>query len=305
MPDSHAPEPEKQRDPQRSRERPLPSAPAVAGITVALGAGFSRGFAHLGVLAVLEEEKLPVTAITGTSIGGLLGAAYADGISVRDLCELGRRVRVRDFLRFHPSDEEAWPKRKDCIGRFVSEWFRSEQLEALPIATAIVATDLDTGAPYIFTRGPVETAIRASCAFPGLVKPVRFEGRLLADGCIAAPLPSAIAARLYGGCVLGVSVNASTAGPADDEDRGGLDSSFQVARRRSLEPSWSRRADLLVEPAVHHIDWNDFSRVEDAFLLGADAMRRALPRLRELLSRMPVPGDNPRPSLPAENWLAL
>src|ERR1700726_5304063 len=78
-----------------------------AGVVLALGGGFSRGFAHLGVLEVLEQERIPISAIVGTSIGALLGAAYADGISLHDLCDLGRRVRVRDFLRFHPSGQGA------------------------------------------------------------------------------------------------------------------------------------------------------------------------------------------------------
>ncbi|HEX3376504.1 MAG TPA: patatin-like phospholipase family protein, partial [Candidatus Acidoferrales bacterium] len=154
------------------------------GIILALGGGFSRGFAHLGVLEVLEQERLPISRIVGTSIGALLGAAYADGIFLRDLCELGRRVRVRDFLRFHPRQSSSGEQRKDCIGKFVQTWFRATLLEELSIPMSMVATDLDTGAPYVFSRGPIEVAIRASCAFPGLVKPVEHEGHLLADGCI-------------------------------------------------------------------------------------------------------------------------
>src|ERR1700686_3611680 len=105
----------------RSR-RPL-AANEGEGIALALGGGFSRGFAHLGVLEVLEEEQIPISVIVGTSIGGLLGAAYADGISLRNLCDLGRRVRVRDFLRFHQSEKGPQKARKDCIGHFVQEWF--------------------------------------------------------------------------------------------------------------------------------------------------------------------------------------
>src|SRR5580704_19074259 len=89
------------------RSRRQPYVGQGTGIAVALGGGFSRGFAHLGVLEVLEQERIPISAIVGTSIGALLGAAYADGISLHDLCDLGRRVRVRDFLRFHPSGQGA------------------------------------------------------------------------------------------------------------------------------------------------------------------------------------------------------
>ena len=261
-----------------------PAGDREAGIVIALGGGFSRGFAHLGVLEVLRQEQIPVSAIVGTSIGALLGAAYADGISLRDLCDLGRRVRVRDFLRFHQSEQGA--QRKDRIGQFVQEWFRATRVEELAIPTAIVTTDLDRGAPYVFTSGPLEVAIRASCAFPGLIKPVDYEGRLLADGCIVAPVPTAIAARMNGGCVLGVSVGSNSVSDSTAEkvvkvfDRG-----FRASLRNPVEPSWSSDADLLLEPQVHHIDWSDFSRVDDAFAAGAEAMRRALPPLRELLDQ--------------------
>jgi NTE family protein len=258
-----------------------------SGIALALGGGFSRGFAHLGVLEVLEQEQIRVSAIVGTSIGALLGAAYADGIALCDLCDLGRRVRVRDFLRFQRAEQGE--RRKDRIGQFVQEWFRATAVEELRIPTAIVTTDLDTGAPYVFTSGPLEVAIRASCAFPGLVQPVEYEGRLLADGCIAAPVPTAIAARINRGCVLGVSVGsnaacASSSNNADNTVRV-FDPTFRTSHRSSLEPSWTRHADILLEPQVHHIDWNDFSRVDEAFAAGAEAARQALPSLRELLDR--------------------
>ena len=257
---------------------------------LALGGGFSRGFAHLGVLQVLEEEQIPITGIVGTSIGALLGAAYADGIPVSDLCDLGRRVHIRDFLRFRPSDEEQGSQRKDCIGQFIQEWFRAGSLEELPIPTAIVATDLDSGTPYVFSKGQVDVAIRASCAFPGLVKPVQHQGRLLGDGCIVAPVPTAIAAGLNCGPVVGVCVNPNSASPAAFSSSAGnvvrvFDAGYRASHRSELDPSWCRHADILLEPQVHDIDWSDFSRVDDAFCAGADAMRLALPAVRELLGR--------------------
>jgi len=256
------------------------------GITLALGGGFSRGFAHLGVLEVLEQERLPISRIVGTSIGALLGAAYADGISLSDLCELGRRVRVRDFLRFHPRESSPGEQRKDCIGKFVQTWFRAGSLEELSIPTSIVATDLDTGAPYVFSRGPIEVAIRASCAFPGLVKPVEHEGHLLADGCIVAPVPTAIAARNNDGCVLGINVGIQENISGSPEDAVKIfDVKYRASHRSSLEPSWSRYADLLVEPNVGHFEWSDFSRVDEAVAAGAEAMRTAIPFIREILAR--------------------
>jgi NTE family protein len=266
------------------RERIANRANRAPGITLALGGGFSRGFAHLGVLEVLEQERLPISAIVGTSIGALLGAAYADGISLRDLCDLGRRVQIRDFLRFRPRGSYPGPQKKDCIGQFIEQWFHAETLENLKIPVSMVATDLSTGAPYVFSRGRIEMAIRASCAFPGLVRPVEHEGHTLADGCIVSPVPTAIAAE-NGACVVGVNV-AST---ADDfaSPEGAMkvfDAKFRALRRGSTDPSWRQYADVVIEPEVRHIEWNDFSRVDEAVSAGAAAMRNALPALREILS---------------------
>jgi NTE family protein len=307
MTDSRAPEPDPSRRPATEpRLRRFPAGDPRSGITIALGGGFSRGFAHLGVLEVLEQEKIPVFAIVGTSIGGLLGAAYADGISTSDLCDLGRRVRLRDFLRFHHSNPKGQERRKDCICKFVQEWFHAERLEELSIPTAIVATDLDSGAPYVFTKGPVELAIRAGCAFPGLVRPVKHDGRVLADGCITAPVPTEIAARMHGGCVLGVRVDTSVAiHTPTPEAADGPDPFFGAERRRSLEPSWTRGADMLLEPRVHQIDWNDFSRVDEAFSAGVEAMRRALPSLRGLLAQRAQLPTAPDISTGPERGLSL
>jgi len=288
------------------RRRRIPAGDAGSGVALALGGGFSRGFAHLGVLQILEQEQIPVSVIVGTSIGALLGAAYADGVSVRDLCDLGRRVRVRDFLRFHLAVPGQGAQRKDCIGQFVQEWFHAGMVEELPIPTAIVATDLDTGAPFIFTSGPLEVAIRASCAFPGLVKPVEYEGHLLADGCIVSAVPTAVAASICGGFVLGVHVGSNAASsPSSEYVVNVFDRRFRASHGESLEPSWSRDADILLEPQVHHIDWNDFSRVDEAFAAGAEAMRRALPSLRELLHLRAQVAEVPGASYRAEKGMAV
>jgi predicted acylesterase/phospholipase RssA len=115
---------------------------------------------------------------------------------------------------------------------------------------------------------------------------VEYDGQQLVDGCLAAPVPTEIAARFSGGCVLGVSVGTSSASPGHQENIVHVfDAEFRASQRRAPEPSWSRYADVLLEPQVQHIDWNDFSRVQEAFEAGTEAMRRGLPFLRERLAR--------------------
>jgi NTE family protein len=296
MPDPRSPEPKfnRQSDAELRASR-RSAATEGAGVALALGGGFARGFAHLGVLDVLEQERIPVSAIAGTSIGGLLGAAYADGFSIRELCDLGRQVRVRDLIRFNRSSVIA--PGNDRIGQFVREWFHAGRVEELCIPTAIVTTDIDTCAAQVFTRGPLEVAIRATCAFPGLFLPVEYEGRRLADGCIVAPVPTEVAARMSALCVLGVSVNSTTtAASSFDEARRQRDPAartsrpgegFAGAQRNNWrrEPSWSQRADLLLEPDVQGMDWDDFANLDQAHDAGVKAMRRALSVVRELLDR--------------------
>ena len=288
----------------RKRTQAISGANAEPGIALALGGGFSRGFAHLGVIEVLEQERIPISVIVGTSIGALLGAAYADGVSFRDLCELGRAVRIRDFLRFQQSEQRAG--KKDRIAQLVQDCFRSTAIEELAIPTAIVTTDLNTGAPYVFTRGPLDIAIRASCAFPGLVYPVEYEGRVLADGCIVTPVPTAVAARINGGCVLGVAVGSHSA----DASVSGrtvkvFGPDFRASHQGALQTSWSRNADILLEPQVHHIDWNDFSRVDEAVAAGADAARQSLPFVREMLERRAEFSTAPSMCFRAERGMGL
>jgi NTE family protein len=267
-----------------SRQHGQLGADGAAGVILALGGGFSRGFAHLGVLEVLERERILIAGIVGTSIGSLLGAAFADGIPIQELCKLGRRVRIRDFVRFRRSQPEA--RSNDRIGQFVREWFHSSRVEELTIPTAIVTTDIDTCAPYIFTRGPLDVAIRASCAFPGLFKPVEYEGRMLADGCIVAPVPTVAAARMKGGCVLGVTVNSGLGNASFASDVNQVSDRTPLnPRGKEISPSWISKADVMLEPEVQQIDWNDFSRVDEDRAAGAEAMRRALPYVLELLAR--------------------
>jgi len=253
------------------------------GVVLALGGGFARGFAHLGVIEVLEQEHIPIAGIVGTSIGSLLGAAFADGIAIRELCDLGRRVRIRDFIGFHKSRPEM--QKNDRIGQFARERFRAARIEELSIPMQIVTTDVDTCAPYIFTRGPLDVAIRASCAFPGLFEPVEYDGRTLADGCIIAPVPTVTAARMNAGCVLGVAVNSGVSAAFAKSGSRGSKGTTAITRDAKPFAPWIRSADVMLEPEVQQIGWGDFSQVDEAHEAGAKAMRSALPYLRELLSR--------------------
>lgn len=253
------------------------------GIGLALGGGFARGYAHLGVLRVLEEENIPIACVAGSSIGSILGAAYASGLPLARIIDKCREIRFRDFGRWRVS--RFGLASNDRLGALVHRFFDSRQFEDLSIPTAIVATDLDTGDPVLFRQGGLAEPIRASCAFPGLFEPMQIGTRYLADGGLVAPVPTRAARELGAEIVVGISVG------LHDGRRGAPTNIFQVvsravsaAQKHQLE-SWEHQADLVLRPAVQTLAWDDFERIDEAIEAGATAARSALPRLLALLNR--------------------
>ncbi|HLZ13039.1 MAG TPA: patatin-like phospholipase family protein [Candidatus Acidoferrum sp.] len=259
------------------------------GIGVALGGGFSRGFAHLGVLQVLEQNHIPISHIAGTSVGSILGAAYASGAPLAKILATCRTLKFRDIARWRVSRLGLASNHR--LADLMEHVFEARQFEQLRIPLAVVATDLATFDPVVFTQGNLADAIRASCAFPGLFEPVEIGTRCLADGGLVAQVPTIAARQIGAERVLAVSVG------IQDGRHGAPKNIFQVvaravcaAQKHQLE-SWERHADLVLRPDVQHLAWDDFERASDAIEAGAVAAKRALPRIKKLLDRAPEPED--------------
>jgi NTE family protein len=264
----------------------------IPGIGLALGGGFARGYAHLGVLKVFEEQQIPISCISGSSIGSIIGAAYASGVPLGSIISKCRQIRFRDFARWRVS--RFGVASNDRLEHLLQRFFDSRQFEHLKIPTAVVATDLDTGDPVVFKQGSLVEPIRASCAFPGLFEPVQIGTRYLADGGLVAPVPTRAARELGAEIVVGVSVG------MHDGRRGAPSNIFQVvsravsaAQKHQLEVS-ERYADLVLRPSVPTIAWDDFARADEAIEAGASVARNALPQIRKLLAILaecaPEPG---------------
>src|SRR5438046_1682574 len=280
--------------------------PSRAGVGLALGGGFARGFAHLGALQVLEQNRIPVTHIAGTSVGSILGAAYASGAPLERIIETCRRFGFRDFALWRVS--RLGLESNHRLESLIERVFESRHFEDLRIPLAVVATDLTSGEPVVFTQGNLVDAIRASCAFPGLFEPVQIGTRCLADGGLVAPVPTRAARELGASVVIGVSVG------MQDGHRGAPTNIFQVvsravnaAQKHQLE-IWERHADLVLRPDVQSLAWDDFHRAEEAIAAGASAALRALPRIEKLLGQQENATQHLQARLEAEDksylWLA-
>jgi NTE family protein len=277
---------------QHQSVRPEPaekSAPTSAkrGIGLALGGGFARGFAHLGVLQVFEQNQIPISHIAGSSVGSILGAAYASGTPLGRIIGVCRELRFRDIARWRVTRLGLASNQR--LATLIERVFESRQFEHLRIPVAVVATDLSNGEPVVFTQGNLVDAIRASCAFPGLFAPVEIGTRCLADGGLVAPVPTRAARQIGASHVVGVSVG------MHDGRRGAPRNVFQVVSRavsaaqKHQTEIWERHADLVLRPDVQSIAWDDFHRADEAIEAGAAAATRALPRIRKILGQAEEP----------------
>jgi NTE family protein len=143
--------------------------------------------AHIGVLKVLEESRIQIHYLAGTSVGSIIAGAFASGATVKEMTEVARQVRWKDFARWTFSRMGLATNR--CMEAFLKRSFRTLQFKDLEKPAAVVATDLRNGKAVVFTSGELVTAVRASCAYPGLFLPVAHNGSWLVDGMLVAPVP--------------------------------------------------------------------------------------------------------------------
>jgi NTE family protein len=239
---------------------------------VALGGGFARGIAHLGVLRVLEQEQIPVDYVTGTSAGAMLAIAYASGHSITEIERQARATRFKDFGNWKLSWLGLASNQK--LEHYPRRFLGVSTFEDLKIPLAIAATDLASGEAVYFSHGQLGPALRASCAYPGMFVPVEIEGRFLVDGFLAAPVPVDAARSLGAEVVIAVFLEAANnRRPSSIVDVIGL--SFAILQRH---------ADIIIEPSVKDFLWDDFDKTAELMAAGEAAARAALPKIRMALA---------------------
>src|SRR3984957_14935008 len=265
---------------------PEPPAPPLerVRIGVALGGGFARGIAHLGVLRVFQEENIPVDVLTGTSAGALLAISYASGHTIPEIERQARATRFKDFGNWKMSWLGLASNQK--LEHYPRKFLGVSTFEDLKIPLAIAATDLATGEAVYFSHGQLGPALRASCAYPGMFVPVEIEGRMLVDGFLAAPVPVDAARSIGADIVIAVFLEAANnRKPTSIVDVIGL--SFAILQRHA-DLEWRRAADITIEPVVKDFLWDDFERTGELIAAGEAAARAALPKIRAVIAEKTV-----------------
>lgn len=194
----------------------MPGRSSPTRVALALGSGGARGYAHIGVIEALRSRGYEVVGVAGSSMGAMVGGLHAAG-RLDEFADWAKSLTQRTILRLlDPSISAAGVLRAGKILDAVRDILGPVSIEELPIPYTAVATDLLAGKSVWFQRGPLDEAIRASIAIPGVIAPHAFDGRLLADGGILDPLPMAPIAAVNADLTIAVSLSGSEAGGIED-----------------------------------------------------------------------------------------
>jgi NTE family protein len=253
-------------------------------VGLALGGGFARGIAHIGVLRVLEEHEIPIHCIAGTSVGALIAATYASGTPLDEMERQGQATRFSDFGRWTLS--RMGMASNERLEHFLHKFTPAEFFSQMKLPLSIVATDLITGESVHFTDGEIGPALRASCAYPGLFLPVEYRGRILVDGFLTETVPAEAALDLGAEIVIGVHLEPGLLRSAPRNTIEVISRSFSIIQSAAAQ-HWHSDVDILIEPEVHHILWDEFVKTPQLVAAGETAARSAIPKIRAALAAEP------------------
>jgi NTE family protein len=251
-------------------------------VALVLGGGAARGFAHVGVIRALEQEKIPIDLIVGTSVGSLIGALYAYEMNSFELEWTAFSLERDDLLDYALLSASMGPIKGERLEAFVNKKVPAANIESLKIPFAAVATDLNRGTRVVLDRGPLAPAIRASCAIPGVFQPVEYQGRLLVDGGTVDNLPVAVAREKGADIVIAVDISQNV---TNYNITNLVDVTLQAMHIMFNENvSQQRRdADVLISPAVGNVAMMDFTQKKRLMQAGMEAGQKAAPAIRRAL----------------------
>jgi NTE family protein len=258
---------------------PQPVAKRLPRIGLALGGGAARGFAHVGVIQVLEEAGVRPDVVVGTSAGSLVAALYASGRNGQQLQQVAEAMEEATFADWTLPILNRGMLRGEALARYVNIHVGSKLIEQMPLPLGIVATDLNSGAGVLFQRGDTGTAVRASSAVPALFLPVKIGNQEFVDGGLVSPTPVRYVRRMGAELVIAVDISSAPEGnPASDPIQILLQT-FAIMGK-SINSYELRDADVVVRPALVGVGSADFTARRRSIEAGRAAMQAMLPQLK-------------------------
>lgn len=260
---------------------PPPTPPRTIRIGLALGGGAARGFAHIGVIKVLEANGIVPDLVAGTSAGSLVASLYAAGFNGYELQQMALKMDESVFADWTLAGRGMF--RGEALQNWVNQSVGQRSIEQLKRPLGVTATDLASGDLVLFQRGNTGMAVRASSAVPSVFAPVEIGGREYVDGGLASPVPVGSARKMGADFVIAVDISADPSGQPTGSVSDLLLQTFTIMGR-SINRFELAEADLVVRPKLH-TGSADFSARHQAILAGEMAMSALLPELKSRLAR--------------------
>jgi NTE family protein len=252
-------------------------------IGVALGGGGARGFAEIGVLRALEQEKIPIDVVVGTSVGSLIGAIYADSGRVLDAEFIAISIKDEDIFDYKAlSFFSGGFVKGEKLELFLNTHLKNKNIENMAVPFGAVAVELRTGQSVLFDKGPVARAVHASCAIPGVFVPVEIGGKIYVDGGVTDPIPVEFAIKKGAEVVIAVAIPPALP-PAAPKNP--IEIAFHAVTIMSSEIGvlGVKNADVVIRPDIGNVAYDDFSQKKRLIDAGEKAARAAMPAIREAI----------------------
>ncbi len=249
-------------------------------IALALGGGSARGLANIGVLKVLERERIPIDLIVGSSIGALIGASYSLGVPTYRMEEAALKFSWDTLADFYVSKRSLLKGKK--LENIIKKFTDDKGFSDAQIPIAITTTDIETGEELVFTKGNLQRIIKASCSWPGFFSPVTIGARSLVDGGIRNSIPTKMAKKLGATKIIAVDIGFCV-------KKGKLDNLFQMFMQsiqilgEELDKYQAMHADIVIKPKLDNIDQFSFNRGKQAIRDGEEATEKVIKTLRRKL----------------------
>jgi NTE family protein len=257
-----------------NKKRPL--------VGLALGGGMARGCAHIGVLRELEKHDIPIDLIAGTSVGSLIGGAYAAGLSPDQIEEMALTISWNDLGRVTISKLGFYNSER--TEEYVRKHFPVTEFEKARLPFGAVATDIQTGKMVIFTEGSLPLAIRASCAMPIFYTPVVVNGRMMVDGGLVGHIPASVARLMGADLVIAIDVNSQHLPiPPPTHLFTVMSQALSVMGRTAVQYLYAD-ADIVIRPQIEQVRPDDLSKAADMITAGEEAARRVIDKIKRSLA---------------------
>ncbi len=270
--------------PPSGKIEPKPEAKKEPKIALVLGGGSAKGFAHVGVIRILEQEKIPIHMIVGTSVGSLIGAIYASNPDSFQLEWATFKIERGDILDFSIVNSKLGPVQGARLETFVEQTAKAKKVEDTKIPFYPVATDLNTGETIILAKGSLAKAVHASSAIPGIFIPVTFDNRTLVDGGVTNNVACDIARSKGADIVIAVNLQQDIKDPDISSVIDVIAQSITIMMRENSKVKL-QQADVVIEPEAKGISVFDFSQKKLLVEEGMKAARKTMPKIRETIAR--------------------